>query len=189
MHNYNTLMAIMCALNSSTIARLRRTWDGLSKGQKIALEQLRSVTDHQRNYAVYRAKIKTAQLPCLPFLGLFLTDLVFVDEGNPNHRSSKSSGKSLINFDKHMKTAKIVSDLQRFQMTYKYNEIPEMSAWIRASCLRMRESATDLSGNLWRRSLVLEPKLPVTMRREPSVASSSESELWSSKKLGFFSNW
>lgn len=190
LRNYNTLMAIMCALNSSTIARLKRTWDGLNRVQKSALEQLRLITDHQRNYAVYRSNIRQASTPCLPFLGLYLTDLVFVDEGNPSYRPSRSSGRMLINFDKHQKSARIISELQRFQVPYKLQEVPELSAWITASCLRMRKSAADLSGNLWRRSLIIEPKLPTAMKREPSIASdNSENSLWSNKKLNFLTNW
>lgn len=189
LQNFNTLMAIMCALNSSTIARLKRTWDGLNKAQKVLLDYLRHITDHQRNYAVYRSNIRQASVPCLPFLGLYLTDLVFVDEGNPNCRPSKTSGRILINFDKHQKTTKVVSDLQRFQIPYKLQEVPELSAWITSSCLRMRKSAADLSGNLWRRSLIIEPKLPTTMRREPSVASAESDHSWSNKKLNFLMNW
>lgn len=188
MNNFNTLMAIMCALNSSTISRLKRTWDGLSRGQKSQLEHLRSITDHQRNYAVYRARIKQAPLPCLPYLGLYRTDLTFVDEGNPSHRPSKISDRSLINFDKHFKTSKIIAELQQFQVSYNYREIPELCAWIISCCLRMRKSSTDLSGNLWRRSLIIEPKLPTAMKREPSYASSNESDSWSTK-LSFLPSW
>lgn len=188
-NNFNSLMAIMCALNSSTISRLKRTWDGLTRSQRTSLDHLRSITDHQRNYAVYRSKVRQSNLPCLPFLGLYLTDLVFIDEGNPSHRPSKNTTRSLINFDKHSKTAKIITEFQHTQMPYKFQEVPELSAWILSSCLRMRKSATDLSGNLWRKSLVIEPKLPVTMKREPSTTSSVDSESWSNRKLSFLSSW
>ena len=192
LHNYNTLMAIMCALNSSTIARLKRTWDGLARAQRASIDNLRSITDHQRNYAVYRAKVKETVAPCLPFLGLYLTDLTFIDEGNPNNRPSKSSDRQLINFDKHMKTARVVNELQRLQVPYKLQPVPELIDWITNSCLRMRTASSDLSTALWRQSLVIEPKLPTTMKRESSFASSADSEAKSESKfskINFLANW
>ena len=187
LRNYNTLMAIMCALNSSTIARLKRTWDGIGKAQKGTLEHLRAVTDYQRNYAVYRSRIRESPAPCLPFLGLYLTDLTFIDEGNPNHRLSKSSDRRLINFDKYLKTSKVVTDLQRFQVAYKLKPVPELMEWLSASCLRMRSSSKDLSTALYRRSLILEPKTCAPMKREPSIASSVESDNKSESKSGMLS--
>lgn len=65
-------MAVLCALNSSTISRLKKTWEGLSSKYKVLLDVLRKATEHSRNYAEYRAKIRNAVPPCLPFLGLFL---------------------------------------------------------------------------------------------------------------------
>lgn len=70
--NYNTLMAVLCALNSSTISRLKKTWDGLSSKYRISLEVLRRATEHGRNHAEYRSRIRSAVPPALPFLGLFL---------------------------------------------------------------------------------------------------------------------
>lgn len=65
-------MAVLCALNSSTISRLKKTWDGLSSKYRISLDVLRRATEHSRNYAEYRSRIRSAVPPALPFLGLFL---------------------------------------------------------------------------------------------------------------------
>lgn len=72
-------MAVLCALTSSTISRLRKTWDGLPAKYRIILDTLRKATEHGRNYAEYRAKIRSAVPPCLPFVGLFLTDLTLYE--------------------------------------------------------------------------------------------------------------
>ncbi|WWD17766.1 hypothetical protein CI109_102207 [Kwoniella shandongensis] len=47
------MFAILAGLNSSTIMRLSKTWD---------------------NHAAYRARLREAPTPCLPFLGLILTE-------------------------------------------------------------------------------------------------------------------
>lgn len=72
LNNYNTLFALLAALNSSTISRLKKTWDGLPPKYRSLLESLRKATEHSRNYAEYRQKIRSAVPPCLPFVGLFL---------------------------------------------------------------------------------------------------------------------
>ncbi|KAG5437772.1 hypothetical protein PCANB_000485 [Pneumocystis canis] len=77
LNNYNTLMAIVSALNSSTISRLKKTWNTLSTKSKNIFENLRLITDYSRNYAVYRSRLREHLPPCLPFLGLILTDITF----------------------------------------------------------------------------------------------------------------
>jgi len=72
LNNYNALFAVFTALNSSTIARLRKTWDGLAPKYRQSLEMLRRATDHSRNYAEYRGKIRQTVPPCLPFVGVSL---------------------------------------------------------------------------------------------------------------------
>jgi hypothetical protein len=95
-------MAILAALNSSTISRLKKTWEGLSNKYRVILETLRRSTEHARNYAEYRATIRSAVAPCLPFLGLYLTDVTFCYDGNPSHRPSPvDASLKLINFDRY----------------------------------------------------------------------------------------
>lgn len=102
LQNYNTLMAVMTALNSSTIARLKKTWDGLNNKYRTILETLNKAVNHSRNYAEYRANLRHAQPPCLPFLGVYLTDITFCHEGNPTHRPSLlEPSLRLINFDRY----------------------------------------------------------------------------------------
>lgn len=126
-------MAILAALNSSTIARLRKTWDGLSTKYKAILEVLRKATECSRNYADYRATIRSAVAPCLPFLGLYLTDITFCYDGNPSHRTSPlDPNLRLINFDRYQRIAKIVGDLQRFQQPYNLVEVPEIQSFLQS---------------------------------------------------------
>ncbi|KAJ3046093.1 hypothetical protein HDV00_003843 [Rhizophlyctis rosea] len=155
LHNYNTLMAIMSALNSSTISRLKRTWELISGKQKVLLETLRNATDHSRNYADYRAKLRRVQSPCLPFLGLYLTDLTFTEDGNPPFRNNNR----LINFDKYVKICRIIQEVQRFQIPYNLAEVHDLQDWLS----NMIDGGLHGNGpidaqELYRISLSLEPK-------------------------------
>jgi len=75
LNNYDSLMAIMCTLNASTISRLKKTWELVSLKTKQVLEHLRSVIDVSKNHAVLRARLRSHVPPCLPFLGTYLTDV------------------------------------------------------------------------------------------------------------------
>ena len=173
--NYHSLMAIICSLTQSTIGRLKRTWELVSNKTKTLLESLKSVVDHDRNYAALRQRLQNHMPPCVPFVGLYLTDLTFVDAGNQTTRhlpgsSPSQRGRQVINFDKHMKTAKIISELQRFQIPYRFNEIPELQTWMQDQLVRVRTNdQSDMVKDYYRRSLLLEPReLPVQCKPSPT---------------------
>lgn len=141
-------MSIVSALNSSTINRLKKTWECLNQKTKLTFEGMRKATDLSRNYAAYRQTLKQCTLPCLPFLGLYLTDLTFTEDGNPDTR-----GNDLINFDKYSKSSRIILDLQRFQIPYSLIPVPEIIEYVKASL-----GAADTDQDLYARSLELEPR-------------------------------
>jgi hypothetical protein len=125
-----------------------------------------------RNYAVLRQRLQNHVPPCLPFVGTYLTDLTFVDVGNQTTRQLPGDGPeggiSVINFDKHMKTAKIISELQRFQIPYRLTEVPELQTWMQDQLVRVRSSDQSNVQNYYRRSLLLEPReQAVTVRPSP----------------------
>ncbi|KAJ3412893.1 hypothetical protein HDV05_008757 [Chytridiales sp. JEL 0842] len=153
LQNFDGAMALLSAFNSSTVSRLRRTWGIVSSKTMTMLDNVKKVTDNAKNYSVYRAKIRTIEPPCIPFLGLYLTDLTFTSDGNPDIRYI--NGMSLINFDKYMKLYRLITDLQRFQMPYALYEIPEITDWLMERI--QLASATD-SEALYELSLHLEPR-------------------------------
>ena len=180
--NYDSLMAIICALDSSTILRLKRTWELVSSKTKATLEHLKSVVDISRNYTVLRQRLQNQVPPCLPFVGTYLTDLTFVDVGNHTTRQLPGEGaeesKPVINFDKHMKTAKIISELQRFQIPYRFTEIPELQTWMQDQLVRVRTSDECNMTNHYRRSLLLEPREQMQYKSSPieSLPSASSNK-------------
>jgi hypothetical protein len=142
------------------ISRLKRTWDVVSQKTKATLEQLRTIVDVSRNYAVLRQRLQGHVPPCLPFVGTYLTDLTFVDHGNQSLRSlpTDDGEMAVINFDKHMKTARIISELQRFQIPYRLTEVPELQTWMQNELVRVRSNGEATLQTFYRRSLVLEPR-------------------------------
>ncbi|RDX49923.1 ras GEF [Lentinus brumalis] len=155
--NYSTPRSILAALDSSTIARLHQTWVGLPQKAKVQLESLRKLADHARNYHEYRSRLRNTAPPAVPFLGLYLTDITFCREGNPSYRTSpKAPEKKLLNFNKYHKLARIVQDMQRFQVPYNLKVIPEVQVYLRDAFEKSQRQG-DLQ-DLYRRSLLVEPK-------------------------------
>ncbi|KAF9994676.1 hypothetical protein BGZ65_009687, partial [Modicella reniformis] len=82
LNNFDTLTAISCALESTPVRRLHNTWEGISKAYIERAEQLRKIISSEFNYSTYRAKLKTIQAPCVPFLGLYFTVIAYIEDGN-----------------------------------------------------------------------------------------------------------
>ncbi|CAG8976402.1 hypothetical protein HYALB_00008526 [Hymenoscyphus albidus] len=163
LNNYDSLMAIICSLNSSTIIRLRRTWDVVSQRRKDLLDALQATVEPDKNYAILRKRLHDHVPPCLPFVGTYLTDLTFVDAGNPDTKQlpglGGSEGMPVINFDKHTRTAKIIGELQRFQIPYRLIEVNDLQEWIQAQIVRVKSSPEQENvQKYYRKSLLLEPR-------------------------------
>lgn len=178
LNNYDSLMAIICSLNSSMVLRLKRTWELVSAKTKARLEELKTITDVGRNYAVLRQRLQNHVAPCIPFVGIYLTDLTFVDVGNGTTRQlpgeSGRDSVSVINFDKHMKTAKIIGQLQSFQVPYRLAAVPEMQEWMESQIQRVRSSDQANVQSYYRRSLLLEPReAPQIPKAAPPPVDSS----------------
>lgn len=184
-------MAIQCALNSSTIARLKRTWDGLPTKYRAMMDEQRRTVEHTRNFAGYRARLRATAAPALPFVGLFLTDLTFCHEGNPATRPSpQDPQKRLLNFDKYVKMSRIIGDLQRFQMPYTLLEVQECQAYLHKVLAGVQQAGAGGAEDLYRRSLLLEPRSRTGEPSPATVASRSGGGGADGGKLGLdIFNW
>ena len=181
LNNYDSLIAILASLNTSMVARLKRTWELVSVKTKARFDELNQITDHSRNYAVLRQRLQDHVAPCIPFVGMYLTDLTFVDAGNGSTRQlpgeSGEDGITVINFDKHMKVAKVIGQLQSFQVAYPLTAVPEMQEWMESQIQRMHSSDQVNPQSFHRQSLLLEPREPPRFVKAapPAVSSSSAS--------------
>ena len=184
LNNYDSLMAIVCSLNSTPIMRLKKTWDCVSAKTKASLNQLRIIVDCSKNYSALRLRLSQLMPPCLPFLGMYLTDLTFVDAGNSATRelSTPDQEKPIraINFDKHFKTARMIADLQRFQVAYNLREVPELQAWLQEQFVHVRssvDSGDSPVNKAYRRSCKLEPREQIVPKSTSGMMTFSSSQI------------
>lgn len=130
LRNFNSLASIMTSLQSFLITRITKIWEGLSDKYEELFQYLASIIHPNRNYNTYREKLRDflatnlqekIDIPTVPYLSLFLQDLTFVVDGNPNYRTNTKSflDEKLINIDKYFKITEIISDIQTLQVSYK----------------------------------------------------------------------
>ncbi|KAF9577223.1 hypothetical protein BGW38_007714, partial [Lunasporangiospora selenospora] len=107
--------------NSSTEAYL-----GTCPSQFSALQ---AVTSSAKSWADYRAELHAANPPCVPFVGVYLTDLVMIQDGNPDFLKSTEHH---INFYKRVSTAEVIREIQQYQsVPYCLTPVPELQTFIR----------------------------------------------------------
>ncbi|ODN75196.1 hypothetical protein L202_06394 [Cryptococcus amylolentus CBS 6039] len=82
LNNFSSLAAITAGLNSAPIARLRRTREHVSQKVLAIKADIDRNMDSSRNFSNYKDMLKTVNPPCVPFLGFYLTALVFIEDGN-----------------------------------------------------------------------------------------------------------
>ncbi|KAJ3120509.1 hypothetical protein HK100_012757 [Physocladia obscura] len=144
LNNFCTLTTILGALNSASVHRLKKSWQLLGKRISV-FKELCELMSLEKNFARYREALKSANPPCIPYFGLCLTDLTFIEDGSsdilkPRERIDYPEQFSLgtastddlptaplINFFKHIKTAEVIRDIQQFQNEpYHLAPVPEV---------------------------------------------------------------
>lgn len=140
LNNYQTLKAIVSALGTPPVQRLKRTWACIPKKSLSKLETLGQLMSESNNYGTYREhmgmvnssgedrsssiSIKPVHIlkPTVPFLGTFIHDMTYL----------LAAVKSLNDPTDDPRIQGILLFMQQFQSGPKYPEIPP-SAYIKLS--------------------------------------------------------
>ncbi|GAB7339223.1 hypothetical protein MBLNU457_5880t1 [Dothideomycetes sp. NU457] len=150
LNNFSTLTSIISALGTAPIHRLSRTWSQVNQRTIATLESMRKLMGSTKNFLEYRETLHRANPPCIPFFGVYLTDLTFIEDGIP----SIIKKTDLINFAKRAKTAEVISDIQQYQnVPYQLQPVPELQDYI----LKNMQTAGDVH-EMYERSLQVEPR-------------------------------
>ncbi|XP_052599562.1 ras-specific guanine nucleotide-releasing factor 2 isoform X5 [Peromyscus californicus insignis] len=160
LHNYNGVLEITAALNRSAIYRLKKTWAKVSKQTKALMDKLQKTVSSEGRFKNLRETLKknknhsswpcSCNPPAVPYLGMYLTDLAFIEEGTPNFTE-----EGLVNFSKMRMISHIIREIRQFQQTaYRIDQQPKVIQYLLDKALIIDEDT------LYELSLKIEPRLP-----------------------------
>jgi len=121
LRNYNSLCAIFSALNAAPIHRLKLAWKRVPEKYIDMFENFRCIFSRDFNHRNLRQLFRNAPAPSIPHIGLFLQDLVFIDDGNSTKieiDNFKQHG-SMVNFSKCVRITDRVKKIRLYQ-THPY---------------------------------------------------------------------
>jgi len=145
-NNYNSLLEIISGINNASVRRLRFTFQEVSRKHVSILDKLNTKMNPQQNYPIYRKQLRECKRPCLPYLGVYLTDLIFIEEGN------KDTKDGLINFKKRRQLYSVIEEIQTYQSEpYTCKEDKDVMVFLTA----VPHNDED---ELYRISLIREPR-------------------------------
>nr|XP_033780714.1 ral guanine nucleotide dissociation stimulator-like 2 isoform X2 [Geotrypetes seraphini] len=183
--NFSSLYAIISALQSNPVHRLKKTWEETSRDAVRSYEELCQIFSENDNYSQIRELLFKSQEETLkpgsgeltvkkqlkhpkeqraggviPYLGTFLKDLVMLDTAAKDELEN-----GYINFDKRRKEFEILTQIRLLQSickNYTFERDPVFMSWFHS----LQPLSEANSHNL---SCDIEPQLePVAPNRPPN---------------------
>ncbi|XP_065646939.1 ras-specific guanine nucleotide-releasing factor RalGPS2 isoform X7 [Hydra vulgaris] len=114
LNSLNCLKAVVSGLNSTPIYRLSKTWNLIPKRDKEKLDRLSDLLSEDNNREKFRTYLSTVKLPCIPYLGMYLTDLTYINTIHPS-----TGGLDYQRSNKMNEILRIIADFQQSQYDIK----------------------------------------------------------------------
>jgi len=182
--NFSSLKAILSGLQSTAVYRLNASWELVPKNSVAIFDELADIFSDDMNSKASRdllmqegtakyssnslgkAKSKRQSLisqgvthGTVPYLGTFLTDLMFIDTANPDRIKD-----NLINFEKKRKEFEVVIQIKLLQQASKnYNIAPREDFFTWFNSLDIYNDKES-----YEKSIEVEPPLNRSQTPQPS---------------------
>lgn len=165
LRNYHSVMGVLAGLSSSPVSRLKFTKRELPAKSLKILTDIENEMSSASSFRTYRASLHKDRSACVPFLGVILSDLTFMEDGNPDFTEN-----GLINWQKRTLLYTVLSQFLDFQGRCFYN-FPELP--LAKSILGSVNSMQVSSDELYATSLQLEPRggVPPELVDKPTIGT------------------
>lgn len=112
-------------------------------------DEMKNICAVEDHYLPYKKMLLTKTPPLVPYLGVFLRDLTFIEVGNPTYLDKE---KRMINYDKFRMLAAVIEDICKYQqIPYPFEPMDDVITSLRISMLTLDED------ELFNTSKIVEP--------------------------------
>ncbi|KAL9975174.1 hypothetical protein ACROYT_G012301 [Oculina patagonica] len=142
LRNFNAVMAIVvAALGSSPVRRLHKTKELVPKEFLEQYAKMEILMDTKDNYKRYRQALASSPTPSVPYFGIYMKDLTFIAEGNPDFFKG-----GLINLTKRRQIYLVIDEIRRFQKdVYNFQEVSEIRDYLANEKIHTEKDLHDIS--------------------------------------------
>ncbi|XP_077163213.1 ras-specific guanine nucleotide-releasing factor RalGPS1 isoform X4 [Paroedura picta] len=178
LNNLHSLMSVVSALQSAPIFRLTKTWALLNRKDKTTFEKLDYLMSKEDNYKRMREYIRSLKMvPCIPYLGIYLLDLIYIDSAYP------ASGSIMENEQRSNQMNNILRIIADLQVSCSYDHLitlPHVQKYLK-SVRYIEELQKFVEDDNYKLSLRIEPgnSSPRLVSSKEDLAGSSESSEFS----------
>ncbi|XP_038846645.1 ral guanine nucleotide dissociation stimulator-like 1 [Salvelinus namaycush] len=145
--NFSSLRAILSALQSNAVYRLRNTWAAVCRDSVAIFDNLcETFPDENCVLSNREISLESTSGGVVPYLGTYLTILTMLDTALPDTVEG-----DLINFEKRRREFEILSQIRQLQASCSQYNLPHhtrITAWLQGQKLLTDQESYELSRNM-----------------------------------------
>jgi len=122
LNNYHSLVGVISGLSLAAISRLNQSFVHVPKKLQEQLKSITSLCTPEKSFKALRDQMSSSNVQMLPYMGIFLGDVILIDEGNPDtiekeKRDESKKVRRLINFSKYQQLHQRIYSLLLYQQS------------------------------------------------------------------------